>query len=69
MIARFFRSDAMSLRGGEVPERTIEAEWFQLTYDVLRTAPDGELVASFDSQLDVWVTLDEGTSYSDIVIA
>lgn len=66
MFARFFRSDAMSETYGETEERLIEAEWFQLTYHELRTAPDGEFVANFDAVDDAWYI--KGVPFSDVVI-
>jgi hypothetical protein len=66
MIARFIRSDAMAEQAGPAPDREIEAEWFQLTYNTLRVSPDGDDIADFDADADVWRTLD-GRCYSDIV--
>ena len=65
MRARFFRSDAMSERLGEVDDLVIEAEWFQLTYNALRT-PDADPIADFDSFTDAWYA--NHVAYSDVVI-
>jgi len=54
MIARFFRSDAMSERLGEVEDVLVESkEFFQLTYHALRDM-EGEEVAWFDHMRDTW---------------
>ena len=66
MKARFFRSDAMSERLGETPEVIVEAEWFQLTYEGLRTVPDGEHVARYNPFNDAWFR--DGVGYSDVVL-
>lgn len=78
MIVRFFRSDAMSERLGEVDDYVIEYpnEFAQLTYNELRDF-DGMQIAHFDSHDDVWQakvynadrTAFEWRAYSDIVIA
>lgn len=68
MIARFFRSDAMSEKLGELDELSIEsAEFFQLTYDDLRDM-EGETIARFDHEIDAWLCLKNGALYSDVVI-
>jgi hypothetical protein len=64
--ARFFRSDAMSGTYGEIEDHIVEAEWFQLTYHDLRTAPDGEFVANFDQYDEAWYI--KGVPFSDVVI-
>ena len=69
MIARFFRSDAMIERLGEAEDKVVEAEWFQLTYGTLRSAPDGDDVAFYTERPDVWFTADGGVAYSDVVIS
>ena len=66
MKARFFRSDAMSERLGETPEVIVEAEWFQLTYDGLRVAPDGNHIAHYFAFEDVW--RHNAVEYSDVVL-
>lgn len=66
MKARFFRSDAMSERLGETPEVVVEAEWFQLTYDGLRAAPDGHNIAYYVGFEDEW--RHDGVAYSDVVL-
>ena len=71
MKARFFRSDAMVERLGEHDEVIIEAEWFQITYDDLRVAPDGDEVARYDAVGDSWVLNRAPAapeSFSDVVI-
>ena len=66
MKARFFRSDTMSERLGETPEVVVEAEWFQLTYDGLRAAPDGHNIAYYVGFEDEW--RHDGVAYSDVVL-
>lgn len=66
MIAQFIRSDAMAQTYGKTPNVSIEAEWFQFTYNELRTAPNGDFVANFDETDDAWYI--KGEPYSDIVI-
>jgi len=66
MKARFIRSEAMSERLGETPEIIIEAEWFQLTYDGLRAAPDGNHIAHYSAFEDVW--RHNAVEYSDVVL-
>lgn len=68
MKARFFRSDAMAERHGEIDEIIVESEWFQLTYNGLRKAPDGDHIASFDVTRDVWCEETTGEVFSDVVI-
>lgn len=68
MKARFFRSDAMVERLGEAEDVIVEAEWFQLTYGTLRSAPDGDDVAFFAERPDVWFTALGGIAFSDVVI-
>ena len=67
MIARFEQSEAMA--GTKEPRIIeVESEWFQLTYDLLRMAPDGEQIASFNHDLDAWIHRDMNEVFSDIVI-
>jgi len=68
--ARLFRSDAMVERDGIEREIVLESEWFQLTYNTLRSAPDGDSLAHFDTTRDAWYLTDDedGHSFSDIVI-
>lgn len=69
--ARLFTSDAMAERTGVDREIILEAEWFQLTYNVLRSAPDGETLAGYDAALDAWHLIgsnEDKTLFSDIVI-
>jgi hypothetical protein len=72
MIVRFFRSDAMSERLGEVDDHVIEfpREFVQLTYNGLRDF-DGETIAYFDHGIDAWFAGEPGreVAYSDVVIA
>lgn len=74
MIARFFRSDAMSERLGEIEDKVISfpGEFFQLTYNELRDF-DGNTIASFDHHADVWrinhLFDEEETAFSDVVLA
>lgn len=67
MIARFERSDA--LRSQSSPDVvTLEAEWFQLTYGILRIAPEGAEIAHYDPVLSIWSLLEApGGAFSDIV--
>lgn len=71
MKARFIRSDAMAERLGETDEVVVEAEWFQITYDLIRVAPDGDSIARYDQVQDAWY-LDNAPSrqiaFSDVVI-
>jgi hypothetical protein len=48
---------------------TLQAEWFQLTYDLLRAAEDGETVAWYNHHADTWSMLDGTGPFSDIVIS
>lgn len=70
MKARLFTSDAMVEKTGIEREIILEAEWFQLTYNLLRSAPDGEPLATYDPEADAWFLYNsnEGTAFSDIVI-
>lgn len=75
MIVRFFRSDAMSERLGEIEDHVVEFsnEFVQLTYNSLRDF-DGNPIAHFDHARDVWWVYttkngSEKNAYSDIVIA
>lgn len=76
VIARFLRSDAMAERLGEREDIVFSNdEGFQLTYHELRSLPDGESLAHFDSGFDAWVVgrpdlADvKDVSFSDVVIA
>ncbi len=40
----------------------------QLTYNELRFGPDGETLAVYDREADVWVPTSEVEMYSDVVI-
>lgn len=69
MQARFFRSDAMAERLGEVDDFVFDngTDSFQLTYNQLRDM-DGDFIATFDHIRDVWVCEKNGVEYSDVVI-
>jgi hypothetical protein len=66
MTARFIRSDAMGDTFGDAPDVIVQREWFQITYDSLRGAPDGDEIAGYDHDYDAWYI--NGVPYSDIVI-
>jgi hypothetical protein len=66
MVARFFRSDAMSERLGETEDVLVESrEFFQLTYNHLRDM-EGEIIAEYDSDAEEWRR--NGVPFSDVVI-
>lgn len=67
MIARFFRSDAMIERLGPTGDVLLHAQEFQLTYNALRSSPDGERIATYDGFNDWWIF--DGTAYSDVVLS
>lgn len=76
MIARFFRSDAMVERLGEREDVVLEHEGFQLTYNELRSLPNGDSLAYYESGVQEWVVIgqlrsaaDDNASFSDVVIA
>lgn len=43
----------------------IEDEWFQITYNVIRNSRDEDVAFISDN---IWIIVDTGESYSDIVI-
>jgi hypothetical protein len=66
MLARFFRSDAMAEKLGEIDDHFVESpEFFQLTYDALRDM-EGATIAVYDAKSDSWVA--GGERFSDCVI-
>jgi hypothetical protein len=65
MQAELRKSDAVP---GDHRARFIVAEWFQLTYKWLRIAPDGDNIAEFDTERDVWVTPDDEV-WSDVILS
>ena len=67
MVARFEQSEAIA-RGNHAVVTNVEAEWFQLTYNALRIAPDGAEIATYDPVLDVWRYHETNTAFSDVVI-
>lgn len=67
MKARFFASDALEEEIGPVEEQVIEAESFQLTYDLIRTVPDGETIAYYSQLGGVWMMKADHQMFSDVV--
>lgn len=68
MKARLFTSDAMVEKTGIEKETILESEWFQITYNLLRSAPDGDPVARYDPHRDAWyLSSADGTAYSDVI--
>ena len=67
MRARFSNSDAGITNGWPAENRVIEAEWFQLTYESLRIAPEGDFIATYQAD-GAWMLHDTGSQYSDVTI-